>query len=81
MPSLGGLASSQMPLPPSINEAIGGLSGMGQEAVGQIASMAPSMPEMPAMPQLPSIEKLTDQVWREIQKKLKIERERTRGLA
>jgi len=41
----------------------------------------PSMPEMPAMPQLPSIEKLTDQVWREIQKKLKIERERTRGLA
>jgi len=81
LPSLGGLASSQMPLPPSINEAIGGMSGAGQEALGQITSMAPSMPEMPAMPQLPSIEKLTDQVWREIQKKLKIERERTRGLA
>jgi len=81
LPSLGGLASSQMPLPPSINEAIGGLSGMGQEALGQITSMAPSMPEMPSMPQMPSIEKLTDQVWREIQKKLKIERERTRGLA
>ncbi|MBI5566131.1 MAG: hypothetical protein HY870_14640 [Chloroflexi bacterium] len=81
MPSLGGLASSQMPLPPSISDAIGGLGGAGQEALGQITSMAPSMPEMPAMPQMPSIEKLTDQVWREIQKKLKIERERTRGLA
>lgn len=81
LPSLGGLASSQMPLPPSISEAIGGVGGAGQEALGQITSMAPSMPEMPAMPQLPSIEKLTDQVWREIQKKLKIERERTRGLA
>lgn len=81
LPSLGGLASSQMPLPPSINEAIGGLGGAGQEVLGQITSMAPSMPEMPAMPQLPNIEKLTDQVWREIQKKLKIERERTRGLA
>ncbi len=81
MPSLGGLASSQMPLPPSISDAIGGLSSAGQEALGQITSMAPSMPEMPAMPQMPSIEKLTDQVWREIQKKLKVERERTRGLA
>ncbi len=81
MPSLGGLASSQMPLPPSINDALGGLGGAGQEALGQITSMAPSMPELPAMPQLPNIEKLTDQVWREIQRKLKVERERTRGLA
>ncbi len=81
MSSLGGLASSQMPLPPSINDALGGLGSAGQEALGQITSMASSMPELPSMPQLPSIEKLTDQVWREIQKKLKIERERTRGLA
>jgi hypothetical protein len=96
IPSLGGIAqtlgsgltSPEMPLPPSIGDALGGLggaaqsaSGAAQEAMGQITSMAPSMPEMPAMPQLPSIDKLTDQVWRQIQQKLKIERERTRGLA
>ena len=93
VPSLGGIAqtlgsgltSPEMPLPPSIGDAIGGLSGAAQnasgaaqEAMGQITSMAPSMPEMP---QLPSIDKLTDQVWRQIQQKLKVERERTRGLA
>jgi hypothetical protein len=81
LPSLGGLTSPEMPLPPSINEAIGGLGGAAQAAMGQITSMAPALPEMPSMPQLPNIEKLTDQVWREIQKKLKVERERTRGLA
>ncbi len=81
LPSLGGLTSPEMPLPPSINEAIGGLGGAAQEAMGQITSMAPSMSEIPSMPQLPSIEKLADQIWREIQKKLKVERERTRGLA
>ncbi len=81
LPSLGGLTSPEMPLPPSINEAIGGLGGAAQEAMGQITSMAPSIPEMPSMPQLPSMEKLADLIWREIQKKLKVERERTRGLA
>jgi hypothetical protein len=96
IPSVGGIAqtlgsgltSPEMPLPPSIGDAIGGLGGAAQtaggaaqEAMGQITSMAPSMPEMPAMPQLPSIDKLTDQVWRQIQQKLKVERERTRGLA
>lgn len=81
LPSLGGLTSPEMPLPTSLSGALGGLGGAAQEAMGQITSMAPSMPEMPQMPQLPSIDKLTDQIWRQIQNKLKVERERTRGLA
>lgn len=81
LPSLSGLGSAAMPLPPSIGEAIGGAGGAAQEALGQITSIGQAMPEMPSMPQLPNIDKLTDQVWRQIQHKLKVERERTRGLA
>ncbi len=84
LPSLGGLQLPEMPLAEGlggIGQALGGAAAAGQEALGTITSMAPSLPETPAAPPLPSLEKLTDHVWKQVQQKLKVERERARGLA
>ena len=43
--------------------------------------MAQSMPELPATPPLPSLEKITEHIWKQVQQRLKVERERSRGLA
>lgn len=84
LPSLGGLELPEMPLAEGLGglgQALGGAAGAGQEALGSITSMAPSLPEAPAAPALPSLEKLTEHVWKQVQHKLKVERERARGLA
>jgi hypothetical protein len=54
----------------------------GQQALGTITAMAPSGGEAAAAaPALPSLDKLTEHIWKEVQRKLKVERERSRGLA
>jgi hypothetical protein len=54
----------------------------GQQALGTITGVGPSGSDAaPAAPALPSLDKLTEHVWKEVQRKLKIERERSRGLA
>ncbi len=74
----------QMPLPPTIGETIASFnsaaSGAGQnitESVDKAAQPA----EQPEIPQMPSIDRLTDQIWQQIQRRLQIERERSRGMA
>jgi len=84
LPSLGGMQLPDMPLAEGLGglgQAMGGAAAAGQEALGSITSMGPSAPEMPAAPPLPSLEKLTEHVWKQVQQKLKVERERARGLA
>jgi hypothetical protein len=87
LPALGSLRSPEMPLAEGgggLGQALGGAAQAGQEALGSIlgaAPSAPSVPETPAAPALPSLEKLTEHVWKQVQHKLKVERERSRGLA
>jgi hypothetical protein len=93
LPSLGGLTSPEMPLAEGLggmgqaaeqaaSGAAGGALAAGQQALGTITGMAPSGGDgAPAAPALPSLYKLTEHIWKEVQRKLKIERERSRGLA
>lgn len=84
LPNLGGLQPPEMPLTGALaglSQSLGGMVQGGQEALGSITSLAPSAPEMPAAPPLPSLEKLTEHVWKQVQHRLKVERERSRGLA
>ena len=88
LPSLDGLTSPAMPLAEglgaagqAVGEAAQGAMAAGQQALGSIASMAPSGGDTPAAPALPSLDKLTEHIWKEVQRKLKVERERSRGLA
>ena len=88
LPSLGGLTPPAMPLAEGMNaasqaagEAAAGAQAAGQQALGSITGMAPSGGDAPATPALPSLDKLTEHIWKEVQRKLKVERERSRGLA
>jgi len=84
LPSLEGLQMPDMPLAEGLGgaaSAAGGAMQAGQEALGNITSLAPSMPETPATPPLPSLEKITEHIWKQVQHRLKVERERSRGLA
>jgi len=90
LPSLGGLTPPAMPLAQgalgaageAAGEAVAGAQAAGQQALGSITSMGPSGEgEAPATPALPSLDKLTEHIWKEVQRKLKVERERSRGLA
>jgi len=93
LPSLGGLTPPAMPLAEglgaaaqSASQAMGqatqGVQAAGQQALGTITGMAPSGEgDTPAAPPLPSLDKLTEHIWKEVQRKLKVERERSRGLA
>jgi Domain of unknown function (DUF4157) len=84
LPSLGGLTPPAMPLAGGMNaasQAAAGAQAAGQQALGSITGMAPSGGDAPATPALPSLDKLTEHIWKEVQRKLKVERERSRGLA
>jgi len=93
LPSLSGITSPEMPLAEGLrgmgqaaeqaaSGAAGGALAAGQQALGTITGMAPSGGDgAPAAPALPSLDKLTEHVWKEVQRRLKIERERSRGLA
>jgi hypothetical protein len=83
VPPLGGLRLPEMPLPSlgNLSQPAGGALEAAQGALGSITSMAPAMPEPPAAPQLPNMEKLADQIWKQVQHRLRVERERSRGLA
>jgi hypothetical protein len=76
-----------LPLPEglgSLGPALGGAAQAGQEALGSITGLAgpaPAAPEAAAAPALPGLEKLTEHIWKQVQHKLKVERERSRGLA
>ena len=85
----GGMTPPEMPLAEGLGAAAGDAMGgaassamsAGQQALGSITGMAPSGDAPPAAPALPSLDKLTEHIWKEVQRKLKIERERSRGLA
>ena len=95
LPGFGGLTPPAMPLAQGLGalgqaaggaaqaagEAAGAAQSAGQQAMGTINSMGPSSAEGPAAPPLPSLDKLTEHIWKEVQRKLKVERERSRGLA
>lgn len=88
LPTLGGLTPPAMPLAEGLgaasqaaSEAANGALAAGQPALGTITGMGPAAGDTPAAPALPSLEKLTEHVWKEVQRKLKVERERSRGLA
>ena len=84
LPSLDGLQLPDMPLAEGLGgaaSAAGGALTAGQAALGNITSMAPAMPELPSTPPLPSLEKITEHIWKQVQHRLKVERERSRGLA
>ncbi|MCC6192608.1 MAG: DUF4157 domain-containing protein [Anaerolineales bacterium] len=84
LPTLSGLQPPDMPLTGALgglSQSLGGVGQGAQEALGSITSLAPSAPEMPAAPPLPSLEKLTEHIWKQVQHRLKVERERSRGLA
>jgi hypothetical protein len=83
VPALSSLRPPEMPLPPTMGDlgqmAAGAAAG-GQAALGNVVDAAQSAVEG-AAPALPNIDKLTDQIWKSIQQKLRVERERSRGLA
>ena len=84
LPSLAGVPTPDMPLAPALGEAsqaAAGAPAAGQQAVASITGAEPSAAEDPAAPPLPSLDKLTEHIWKQIQQKLKVERERARGLA
>ena len=93
LPSLSGLTPPEMPLAEGVgaagqaaSDALGGAASSamaaGQQALGTITGMASSGGEAAAAaPALPSLDKLTEHIWKEVQRKLKVERERSRGLA
>jgi hypothetical protein len=75
----GGMAAASQ----AAGEAAPGAMAAGQQALGTITGVAPSPDggDTPAAPALPSLDKLTEHIWKEVQRKLKVERERSRGLA
>ena len=84
LPTLDGLRLPEMPLAPSmgdLTQLAANAAATGQEAVGSVLGMAQSAVESAAAPALPNMEKLTEQIWKSIQQKLRVERERSRGLA
>ncbi|MCC7359482.1 MAG: DUF4157 domain-containing protein [Anaerolineales bacterium] len=84
LPSLDGLQLPDMPLAEGLGgaaSAAGGTLQAGQQALGSLTSLASSASELPAAPPLPSLEKITEHIWKEVQRRLKVERERSRGLA
>ena len=74
----------QMPLPPSISETLNSLNPL-SNSIGQnapeMAEKAGSKVEQSEIAQMPNIDRLTDQIWQQIQRRLQIERERSRGMA
>jgi len=74
----------QMPLPPTIGETLPSLNAVigstGQNIPELVDKTAPKI-EKPEIPQMPSIDRLTDQIWQQIQRRLQIERERSKGMA
>lgn len=82
LPTLGQAANSaldDLPLPPSVNQVVQGLreGAAGEEAAGTVEEAAPAAPPAPPV----NVERLTDQVWQNIRRRLQVERERTRGVA
>jgi hypothetical protein len=74
----------QMTLPPTIGETMANLnpvSGNIGQNLSELASNAASQVEQSEIPQMPSIDRLTDQIWKQIQHRLQIERERSRGMS
>src|SRR5262249_10780188 len=91
LPPMGGLTPPAMPLAEGLvgaaqaagqqaADAAGGALAAGQSALGSITGVGPSGAEAPAAPALPNLDKLTEHIWKEVQRKLKVERERSRGL-
>jgi hypothetical protein len=58
-----------------------GAQSLGEQALGQITSAAPAAVEAAQSQGMPNIQRLTDEIWREIQRRMRVERERTRGLS
>jgi hypothetical protein len=58
-----------------------GAQSIGEQALGQITSAAPAAVEAVQNQGMPNIQRLTDEIWREIQRRMRVERERTRGLS
>jgi hypothetical protein len=81
MPLAEGLGGAAQAAGQAAGEAANGAMAAGQQALGSITGMGPSGGEAPAAPALPNLDKLTDHIWKEVQRKLKVERERSRGLA
>jgi hypothetical protein len=84
LPSLAGVTSPEMPLAPGLGEAnqtAGGALAAGQRAIATITGAEPTAAEGPAAAPIPSLDKLTEHIWKQVQHKLKVERERSRGLA
>ncbi|HMD90650.1 MAG TPA: hypothetical protein VKF38_15960 [Anaerolineaceae bacterium] len=74
----------QMTLPPTIGETLAALnpaSGGNGQSITELAERATSKVEQSEVPQMPNIDRLTDQIWQQIQRRLQIERERSRGMA
>ncbi|MDR3577373.1 MAG: hypothetical protein P4L50_26220 [Anaerolineaceae bacterium] len=74
----------QMPLPPSIGETLAAMNpsvgSIGQN-VPELAEKAAAKDEQSEIANLPNIDRLTDQIWHQIQRRLQVERERSRGMA
>ena len=81
--SLGG-GLPHMTLPPTIGETLAVLNpvpGRIGQSMTELAEKASSKADQSEMPQLPNMDRLTDQIWQQIQRRLQIERERSRGMA
>jgi hypothetical protein len=87
LPALSSLRPPAMPLTKGLGgpgQMLASTAQSGQEALGSITGLGPAVPaapEVPAAPPLPTLEKLTEHIWKQVQHKLKVERERSRGLA
>jgi hypothetical protein len=74
----------KMTLPPSMGETLSSLksaAGGIEQKIPEAAEKATSAMEQAEVPQMPSIDRLTDQIWQQIQRRLQIERERSRGMS
>jgi hypothetical protein len=74
----------KMPLPPTMGETLSSLkseAGGVEQKIPEVAEKAASTMGQAELPQLPNIDRLTDQIWQQIQRRLQIERERSRGMS